>query len=112
MPIYDYVCSACGHRFEVFHGLNETGPRQCPVCEGPVHRAFVPPTILFKGSGWARMDRRQSGASAKRSRSGDTAGEKSGDTADKAGDTADKAGDKAGDGSSGSTPAPSAGSSD
>ncbi len=109
MPIYDYVCSACGHRFEVFHGLNETGPHQCPVCEGPVHRAFVPPTILFKGSGWARMDRRQSGASAKRSRSGDTAGEKSGE---KSGDTADKAGEKAGDGSSGSTPAPSAGSSD
>ncbi|MFH1475784.1 MAG: zinc ribbon domain-containing protein [Chloroflexota bacterium] len=58
MPVYDYVCSSCGHRFEVFRGLNESGPRQCPLCEGPVSRAFAPPTIHFKGSGWAKMDRR------------------------------------------------------
>jgi putative FmdB family regulatory protein len=58
VPIYDYVCSQCGHRFEVLHGLNEAGPRHCPGCGGAVSRAFAPPTILFKGSGWARMDRR------------------------------------------------------
>jgi putative FmdB family regulatory protein len=66
MPVYDYVCSACGHRYEVFHGLNEAGPHQCPLCEGPVTRAFVPPTIHFKGSGWAKNDRRSSAASAKK----------------------------------------------
>ena len=58
MPIYDYVCSDCGHRFEVFHGLNETGPHRCPECGGAVSRAFAPPTIVFKGSGWAKVDRR------------------------------------------------------
>lgn len=58
MPIYDYVCGACRHRFEVLHGLNESGPRQCPICEGPVSRAYAPPTIVFKGSGWAKVDRR------------------------------------------------------
>jgi putative FmdB family regulatory protein len=66
MPVYDYVCSGCGHRFEVFHGLNEAGPHQCPLCEAPVNRAFVPPTIHFKGSGWAKNDRRSSAASAKK----------------------------------------------
>ena len=35
VPIYDYVCSACGHRFEVLRGLNEAGPRQCPRAGGP-----------------------------------------------------------------------------
>jgi len=70
MPVYDYVCSACGHRFEVFHGLNEAGPHQCPLCEGRVTRAFVPPTIHFKGSGWAKNDRRSSAASAKKKASG------------------------------------------
>ena len=70
MPIYDYVCGACGHRFEVFHGLNEAGPHQCPLCEGRVTRAFVPPTIHFKGSGWAKNDRRSSAASAKKKASG------------------------------------------
>lgn len=68
MPVYDYVCGACRHRFEVFRGLNEAGPHQCPLCGGPVTRAFAPPTILFKGSGWAKVDRRAASASAKRSK--------------------------------------------
>lgn len=68
MPVYDYVCGACRHRFEVFRGLNEAGPHQCPLCEGPVTRAFAPPTILFKGSGWAKVDRRATSAPAKRSK--------------------------------------------
>lgn len=66
MPVYDYVCSACGHRFEVFHGLSEAGPAQCPLCGGRVSRAFAPPTIVFKGSGWAKKDRRSTGAPRKR----------------------------------------------
>jgi putative FmdB family regulatory protein len=72
VPIYDYVCSSCGHRFEVFRGLNESGPHQCPLCEGPVSRAFAPPTILFKGSGWAKMDRRSLGAPTKKATSGES----------------------------------------
>ena len=70
MPVYDYVCNACGHRYEVFHGLNEAGPQQCPLCEGRVTRAFVPPTIHFKGSGWAKNDRRSSAASTKKKAGG------------------------------------------
>ena len=66
MPVYDYICSSCSHRFEVFRGLNEAGPNQCPLCAGPVTRAFAPPTIHFKGSGWAKMDRRSTGAPAKK----------------------------------------------
>jgi putative FmdB family regulatory protein len=72
VPVYDYVCSSCGHRYEVFHGLNESGPHQCPLCEGPVTRAFVPPTIHFKGSGWAKKDRQSSGASARKAGAGST----------------------------------------
>jgi putative FmdB family regulatory protein len=77
MPVYDYVCGACRHRFEVFRGLNEAGPHQCPLCEGPVTRAFAPPTILFKGSGWAKVDRRATSAPAKRATgSGSAAGDR------------------------------------
>ena len=67
MPIYDYVCGSCGHRFEVLRGINEAGPHQCPECGGPVARAFVPPTIHFKGTGWAKADRRATGAPVRRS---------------------------------------------
>jgi predicted nucleic acid-binding Zn ribbon protein len=31
-----------------------------------VRKAFAPPTVVFKGSGWAKVDRRSSGASPKR----------------------------------------------
>jgi len=62
VPIYDYVCSVCGHRFEIFHGLNESGPHSCPLCGGRVSRAFAPPAIHFKGSGWAKVDRRYGGS--------------------------------------------------
>ena len=72
MPIYDYVCGSCGHRFEVFRGINKAGPHQCPECGGPVARAFAPPTIHFKGSGWAKSDRRATSGPARRSDSGAT----------------------------------------
>ena len=73
MPIYDYVCGSCGHRFEVFRGINEAGPHQCPECGGPVARAFVPPTIHFKGSGWAKTDRRATSAPSRRAGAGSSA---------------------------------------
>jgi putative FmdB family regulatory protein len=59
VPIYDYVCSNCGHLTEVVHGIHETGPKFCPNCgaEGTMTKAFAPPTIHFKGSGWAKKDR-------------------------------------------------------
>ena len=96
MPIYDFVCEACGHRWEAFHGLNESGPHQCPVCAaGPVKRVFAPPTIVFKGSGWAKTDRRYSGAPQKRkdaegSGSGSSESSRSGESAAK-GESATKA---------------------
>ena len=58
MPIYEYVCDN-GHRFEVIHGIHDAGPTECPVCHSTsVRKAFVPPAIHFKGSGWAKKDRK------------------------------------------------------
>jgi len=59
VPLYDYACAACGARFEVSHGITASGPTACPTCGGgPVKKAFAPPAILFKGAGWAKVDRR------------------------------------------------------
>lgn len=58
MPIYDYVCETCGHVMEVVHGINDGGPRECPLCGGPMSKAFSAPAVHFKGSGWAKKDRR------------------------------------------------------
>ena len=58
MPIYDYVCETCGHVMEVIHGIDAEGPRECPQCGGPMSKAFAAPTFHFKGSGWAKKDRK------------------------------------------------------
>ena len=72
MPTYDYACVACGHRFEVVHGVHGQGPESCPNCgSGPVRKAFAPPTIMFKGSGWAKMDRRSNAGSSSSARKTD-----------------------------------------
>jgi putative FmdB family regulatory protein len=78
MPRYDYACAACGRRFEVVHGITEDGPTSCPLCgEGPVRKAFAAPAIHFKGSGWAKKERRATSSPAGSSSSDDGAGESS-----------------------------------
>ena len=59
MPLYDYDCAACGRRMEVVHGVYAPGPTHCPNCGGgPLKKAIAAPAVHFKGSGWAKRDRR------------------------------------------------------
>ena len=69
MPVYEYVCTVCGHTTEVIHGINAAGPAQCDECGGALRKLLSPPAIVFKGSGWAKKDARSSGARASRSSS-------------------------------------------
>jgi putative FmdB family regulatory protein len=65
MPRYDYDCAACGRRFEVVHGIHADGPATCPLCgRGPVRKAISAAAVHFKGSGWAKKERRPAHASA------------------------------------------------
>ena len=59
MPIYDYDCASCRTRTEFIHGIDAPAPRFCPACgaEGTLRKAFAPPAVHFKGSGWAKKDR-------------------------------------------------------
>ncbi len=59
MPLYDYDCAACARRFEVMHGVHADSPAICLLCGGgPVKKAIAAPTIHYKGSGWAKKERR------------------------------------------------------
>ena len=79
MPLYDYVCAACGRRFEVIHGVHGDPPTSCPLCgSGPVRKAISAPSVHFKGSGWAKKERRSAAAA----RSGSEAGGEDGSSAD------------------------------
>jgi putative FmdB family regulatory protein len=64
MPLYDYDCAACGRRFEVIHGVYGDPPAACPLCgSGPVRKAIGAPAVHYKGSGWAKKERRPKPAS-------------------------------------------------
>ena len=75
MPLYEYQCGKCQHRFEKIQRFSDPGPDVCPVCgEGPVVRLPSSPAIQFKGTGWYITDyAKKSGTDAGK---GDT-GEKS-----------------------------------
>ena len=109
MPIYDYVCASCGQVTEVIHGIDAPAPRFCPVCgrEGTLRKSIAAPTVLFKGSGWAKKDR---SSSSGRSKAGGTAGD-SADAADGAGKGAgDAAASSASNGGADAGASPGAGS--
>ena len=56
MPIYEYKCPN-GHLLEVFHGMSESGPTKCEVCDAaPLVRVLHPVAVHYKGSGFYSTD--------------------------------------------------------
>jgi putative FmdB family regulatory protein len=57
MPIYEYVCDACGKTTEVIQRMKAAPLRICPHCGGKkLKKAFSAPAIQFKGSGFYITD--------------------------------------------------------
>jgi putative FmdB family regulatory protein len=57
MPLYEYECAACGHRFEIIQKFSDGPPEACPKCgKGPLQRLMSSPAIQFKGTGWYVTD--------------------------------------------------------
>lgn len=72
MPLYEYHCESCGHRFEVIQKFSDDPVSVCPNCgKGPVVKLLSSPAIQFKGSGWYITDyaRKDSGKSSSSSSS-------------------------------------------
>ena len=40
MPIYDFKCDKCGHRFELFTSISRRTQAVCPKCGGTVSRVY------------------------------------------------------------------------
>lgn len=60
MPNYDYLCEACGHRYEKFQQMSDPQDTQCPVCGGSVRRLIgTGAGLLFKGNGFHATDYRK-----------------------------------------------------
>ena len=57
MPLYEYVCGACGHRFEIIQKFSDGPPEACRQCgKGPLQRLQSSPAFQFKGTGWYVTD--------------------------------------------------------
>jgi len=67
MPLYEYECERCAHRFERIQKFSDPPVDVCPKCGGPVHKLMSSPAIQFKGSGWYITDyaRKESTAAGK-----------------------------------------------
>jgi putative FmdB family regulatory protein len=56
MPLYEYECFLCGHRFERIRRVADALSVKCPECQGNVRRLLTAPALQFKGSGWYVTD--------------------------------------------------------
>ena len=46
MPLYQYICDACGGKFEEKQSMNDAPLERCPSCGGPARR------LITGGSGF------------------------------------------------------------
>ncbi len=75
MPIYEFECSGCGHRFDRLQKLSDADPTVCPACAAAkLHRRVSAPTFRLAGSGWYETDFKKDGEK-KHNLAGTTAGE-------------------------------------
>ena len=57
MPNYEYECTQCSHRFEIWQSVGEEAPA-CPECGSVVRKVFHPIRTIYKGSGFYITDSR------------------------------------------------------
>jgi putative FmdB family regulatory protein len=73
MPIYEYKCKKCHHRFEKIQKFSDPLVKKCPDCGGPVEQVLSAPAVQFKGSGWYVTDYAKKAGSSASSSNGDSA---------------------------------------
>lgn len=64
MPLYEFQCKACQHRYEKIQKFSDPMPDECPACgEDAVEQLLSAPAVQFKGSGWYVTDYAKKGSS-------------------------------------------------
>jgi putative FmdB family regulatory protein len=57
MPIYEYQCEACGHKFEKLQKLSDGPLKDCPACsESTLTKLVSAAAFRLKGGGWYETD--------------------------------------------------------
>jgi putative FmdB family regulatory protein len=102
VPLYEYQCKQCGHRFEKIQSFSAPDEKECPKCGAEVERLISAPAIQFKGAGWYVNDYASKGADSSSESGGESKPAESKE-ATKTNDTS-----KSNDKPAASSPAPSA----
>jgi putative FmdB family regulatory protein len=99
MPLYEYQCDACGHRFEVLQKFSDPRIDTCAKCGSKVHKLMSSPAIQFKGTGFYITDYPKNESGAPKS----SGGAKDKDSSGSSESTSDKGSDKSMDKGSATT---------
>lgn len=73
MPTYEYKCTKCGDRFDVFQQMTDEPLETCEKCAGRLKRLIgAGAGIIFKGSGFYCTDYRNSSPGGAAGKGGET----------------------------------------
>ena len=78
MPLYEYECDKCAHRFEVIQQYKDAPIDVCPKCGSTVKKLFSSPAIQFKGTGFYITDYARKGSDSAMTKSGEAKSESTG----------------------------------
>lgn len=79
MPIYEYQCNNCGHKFDEIQKHDAAPLVDCPDCEAPgLIKLISAPIFRLKGKGWYETDFKQDN---RRNLADDNKSDKKADTA-------------------------------
>ncbi len=66
MPIYEYLCSACGRKHETLRKFSDPPLTECPHCgKDALAKQVSAAGFQLKGTGWYQTDFRSSGGKPK-----------------------------------------------
>jgi putative FmdB family regulatory protein len=74
MPLYEYQCTKCKHRFERIRKFSDRPITKCPECGSKVEQLISAAAVQFKGSGWYVTDYAKKGSSGSTDRGSSDAG--------------------------------------
>ena len=81
MPIYEYECTSCHHKFDLMQKISDQPVKQCPQCfEETAIRLVSAAGFQLKGSGWYATDfKNKAKPEAKKENTGEKSTEKKND---------------------------------
>jgi len=81
MPIYEYGCTACGHRLEAIQKVSDGPLRDCPTCGKPALKKLLSLSAFrLKGTGWYETDFKNSAHRKEAKKDGKDSEPKSGES--------------------------------